>query len=394
MHRRVHSHIVFYSLSSVALGAFLVLFSAWSATAAEIDNSVSSLIFNPFNVSTAASVIPRIKPNKQTVKGVYLTAYSANNPKKIDEIIKLLDTTELNAVVIDIKDYTGKVLYASKVPETIRYKTRNVLIKNIPELIKKLHEHNIYVIARQTVFQDPALAEANHSWALENKNGGLWRDHKGLAWVDAAKEEVWEYNVAIAKEVIDLGFDEVNFDYVRFPSDGNMATIKYSQGDKKKYEVMSDFYHYLSDELFNEPAYISLDMFGFVMEKKGTDDMNIGQRLADAVDAADYICPMMYPSHYPPGHLGLQNPAAYPALVFEHGMQLGMPKFEDTRAEVRPWIQAFNMGAMYGATNIRAQIDVVEKYSNAGWLMWNASNRYTAAGLKSDVQPVAFATST
>jgi hypothetical protein len=132
----------------------------------------------------------------------------------------------------------------------------------------------------------------------------------------------------------------------------------------------------------SEPVLTSLDLFGFVMEKSGEDDMSIGQRLADTVNEVDYIAPMMYPSHYPSGHLGLKNPAEHPALVFENGMQKGMPWFQGARAEVRPWIQAFHLGAIYDASKIRAQIDTIEKYSNAGWLMWNASNRYTDAGLK------------
>ncbi len=318
-----------------------------------------------------------------TIKGLYLTAYSAGNPKKIDEIISLIDKTELNAVVIDIKDYSGLVLYGSKLPVVKDLKTADNRLGNVPALIKKLHAKNIYVIARQTVFQDPVLAEEKPQWAIKNKSGNLWRDNKGLAWVDPSKKEVWSYNLAIAKEAIGFGFDEINFDYVRFPSDGNMSQAVYSMGtSSKKYEVMKNFYHFLDIKLADQPAQISLDMFGFVMERKGVDDMGIGQRLADAVDEVDYISPMMYPSHYPSGHLGLADPAQYPALVLENGLKLGVPKFTDKRAKVRPWIQAFNLGAVYDAGKIRAQINEVEKYTDAGWLLWNASNRYTDAGLK------------
>jgi len=316
-------------------------------------------------------------------KGLYLTAYSAGSPKKIDEIISLINKTELNAVVIDIKDYSGKILYDSQIKLVNDLKTDEKRLGDVKSLIDKLHKNNIYVIARQTVFQDPVLAERKPTWAIKNKSGGLWRDNKGLAWVDPSKKEVWSYNVAIAKEAISFGFDEINFDYVRFPSDGNMAQAVYGMGtSSKKYEVMKSFYHFLNIKLKYEPAWVSLDMFGFVMEKTGEDDMRIGQRIADAIDEVDYISPMMYPSHYPSGHLGLKNPAQYPALVFENGLKLGMPKFEGKRAKVRPWIQAFNLGAVYDAVKIRAQIDEVEKYTDAGWLMWNASNRYTDSGLE------------
>lgn len=323
--------------------------------------------------------IPR-KPDPIEAKGIYLTAYSANNPKTVDRMIKLMNATELNAVVVDTKDYSGKVLYDSDVEMVNELGLEEVRIKDVPAMIKKFHDNDIYVIARQTVMQDPILAERKPEIALKSKRGGLWRDNLGLAWVDPTKTEVWDYNVELAKEAIDLGFDEINFDYVRFPSDGNMSLVVYNTGDRKRYEVMGEFYAYLDEKLSDEPAYISLDLFGFVMERH--DGMSIGQRLEDAVDHVDYIAPMMYPSHYPPGHLGLDNPAAHPGAVIRNGMKKGAPYFEGKRAQARPWIQAFHIGAHYDASKIRAQIDEVENYTDGGWLLWNASNNYTAAGLK------------
>jgi len=331
-----------------------------------------------------AEILPlpkKEKPVQREVKGIYLTAYTAGNSKTMDKLIDLIDQTELNAVVIDIKDYSGKILYDSRVPVVINLKTKDIRIKNLEELIKKLHEHNIYTIARQTVFQDPILAEKKTEWAIKDIGGGLWRDKMGLAWVDSSVKGVWKYNLDIAKEAIKLGFDEINFDYVRFPSDGDMSRAVYALNGRDKNQVMGEFYKYLSDSLSDQPVWISIDMFGYVMER--FNGMSIGQRLIDAVDNVDYICPMMYPSHYPAGHLGLKNPAEYPKQVFENGFKIGLPYFENKRAKVRPWIQAFDMGAKYkDGIRIREQIDVVEKYTDAGWLMWNASNNYSANGLK------------
>ena len=367
--------VIRWALVAMALSSVFLIWAKWTQMQGDL------IQFNRSILKTPRSMVRGEKIAKQTVKGVYLTAYSAGSPKKLDEIIRLIDATELNAVVIDIKDYSGKILYGSELPLVKELKLRDNRLPNLSKIIEKLREHKIYTIARQTVFQDPALAQKKPEWAIKNKNGGIWRDNKGLSWVDPTKQEVWEYNVAIAKEAVSLGFDEINFDYVRFPSDGNLTQVAYSNGASPRYEVMKNFYVFLKDQLANEPAWLSLDMFGFVMEKKGTDDMRIGQRLADAVDNTDFVCPMMYPSHYPSGHLGLKNPAASPGKVITHGMQLGTPIFKDKRAEVRPWIQAFNMGAVYDAAKIREQINAVEKYSSAGWLMWNAANRYTAAGL-------------
>jgi len=376
------NNLIFVIFAIICAGT---LFIYWRDTISIMNNcavSVFDKITHPVGVKSPTRV----------VKGLYLTAYSAGNPAKIDAIIKLIDKTELNAVVIDIKDYSGLIFYSSQVSLVKQIKASENRLRDISATIKKLHEHNIYVIARQTVFQDPFLAAARPAWAIKSKSGGsvsatatpdkLWYDNKGLSWVDATRKEVWNYNLAIAKEVAELGFDEINFDYVRFPSDGPIKQIAYSD-ERPLYEIMSEFYKFLSDGLKDAPVWTSFDMFGFTMEKSGNDDMNIGQRILDARDNVDYICPMMYPSHYPVGHLGFNNPAEHPAGVIANGMALGEHFFTtSTRAQVRPWLQAFDLGAVYDAEKIRAQIDMVEKYPNAGWLLWNAGNRYSDAGLK------------
>jgi hypothetical protein len=159
-----------------------------------------------------------------------------------------------------------------------------------------------------------------------------------------------------------------------------MENVVYNVGNREKYEIMRNFYHYLSQELKDYPAWLSFDMFGYVMER--TDDLRIGQRLVDAVNEVDYVCPMMYPSHYAWNSLGHDNPAEIPGAVIDNGMKKGVPVFAGKRAQVRPWLQAFDLGAVYSdGIKIREQIDMVEKYDNAGWLLWNASNRYTSAGL-------------
>ncbi|PLX28359.1 sugar fermentation stimulation protein [Candidatus Parcubacteria bacterium] len=374
-----HPQLYFILFIGVSLFFILGISWEWSLVNYAHEDYVFSETLS--SVSQENTDVKNSKPEKREVKGIYLTAYSAGSTKKIDSIIDLIETTELNAVVIDIKDYSGFLLYDSQVELVNELGVKQNRIGDVSELIKKLHEHDIYVIARQTVFQDPVLAERRTDLAIKSKAGGIWRDQNGLAWVDPTNRQVWDYNVVIAREAIDLGFDEINFDYVRFPSDGNMSLVVYNTGDKQRYEVMHDFYAFLNTELSNEPAYISLDLFGYVMERH--DGMSIGQRLEDSVDEVDYISPMMYPSHYPSGHLGLSNPAAHPGVVIDNGMQKGMPYFtSSTKAEVRPWLQAFNMGAVYSGSLIRAQIDMVEKYSDGGWLLWNAANRYTSAGLK------------
>ena len=381
MNRIINQKIFISVVATASVAAFFSIVYTWQSVNADLEQ-ITNVIVGRSASSSITVPLERRKTPKQTVKGLYLTAYSAGSPKKIDETIDLIDHTELNAVVMDIKDYSGLVLFKTQVPLAVKLHLVDNRYHDLAATIKKLHSHNIYVIARQTVFQDPILAEKFPELALKKVGGGLWRDHKGLAWVDATKKEVWEYKVAIAKDAIRYGFDEINFDYIRFPSDGNMATVVFSNPLQKKYHTMANFYQYLTSKLRFLPAWISFDMFGFVMEKTGEDDMNIGQRLDDALPIADYISPMMYPSHYPPGHLGLQNPAAHPDLVITHGLELGAPRFKNSHALLRPWLQAFDLGAVYDGEMIRAEINAAEKYTSAGWILWNAANRYTSAGLK------------
>ncbi len=348
---------------------------------------------------------PRIKPEEIKVKAIYLTSNSAASSKTIDKFIDFIKNTELNAVVIDIKDYSGKLSYDSQIEIVNQLENDHDLIKNLPGLIQKLHDNNIYVIARQTVFQDPELSAKKPDWAVKNKiTGGLWYDYKGLTWTDPTQQAVWDYNLQIAKEAIDLGFDEINFDYIRFPSDGPMKQMAFNNmKDRTKAEVMADFYKFLHNNLKDEPAYLSGDLFGLTTERD--DDMNIGQQLEDAALYFDYVCPMVYPSHYPSGYLNLSNPAANPYEVITQAMKKGVAsiqplteeiieteegengeiiehktiKVTEYKAKLRPWLQAFNIGAVYTPSMIDAQIQASEENGGFGYLLWNARNVYNYA---------------
>ncbi len=325
---------------------------------------------------------PKDVPREEVVaKGLYLTGYSANNPKKRAEIIELIESTELNAVVVDVKDYTGYILYDRPEGEDGVWLSKSIL-DDPRAVVKDFQDHGIYVIARQTVFQDPIYAQTVPHVAVRSGEG-LWRDYKGLAWVDASQQEVWEYNLKIAQHTIDLGFDEINFDYVRFPSDGNLAAAKFALDGRKKSEVMHDFFAFMYEHLKDEPAFISYDVFGLTMDNNDF-DLNIGQRAQDILPYADFVSPMIYPSHYPNGYAGYDNPAANPYGVIKKTMTLGQQHMTtSTVAAYRPWLQAFNIGATYDAQKIRDQIRAVEEQpKNAGWLLWNARNVYSTKGLE------------
>ncbi|MFA5188390.1 MAG: putative glycoside hydrolase [Patescibacteria group bacterium] len=346
--------------------------------------NTSNQINKTLNVQITEKVkeIKRAKPAAKEIKGLYLTSNSAGSSAKIDNIISFMKGSALNAVVIDIKDYSGVIAYDSQIDLVNQLQTDRNLIKDVPGLIKKLHDNNIYVIARQTVFQDPALTNKKPTWAVQNSStGGVWHDYKGLAWADPTNQEVWKYNLDIAKEAISLGFDEVNFDYIRFPSDGPMAQMKFAGfGGKPKAYVMKEFFKYLYENLKTEPAYISADLFGFTTER--TDDMNIGQQIEDAALYFDYVCPMVYPSHYPSGYLNIKNPAAEPYKVVNYALTKGEESLivvENVRAKIRPWLQDFNMGAIYTPAMVDLQIKAASQAGTYGYLLWNARNVYTYA---------------
>jgi len=330
----------------------------------------------------------------EEVRALYLTSFSAGSEKKMNEVIDLIEREGLNAVVIDIKDSSGYVAYDTEVEEVIKNNAVQIKIPEIDSLLEKLHEKNIYVIARVVVFQDPLFSSARPDLAIKNNiTGGVWRNYKGLSWIDPSASEYWDYIVKISKDASARGFDEINYDYIRFPSDGNLRTMSFSFFDEEKtpkHEVMREFFVYLNSNLSD--IKISVDLFGLATVNDG--DLGIGQVIEDAYESFDYICPMVYPSHYANGFIGFQNPAQYPYEVVKYSIEKAskrLDEFNEKReleensenekrriAKVRPWLQAFDMGAVYGVEKVNLQIQASNESGGVGWILWNASNSYSS----------------
>lgn len=324
------------------------------------------------------------KPQAREIKAIYLTGYTSGWKARRDELIGHVEDTELNAVVIDIKDASGRVFFDTDLPIVDEIGSEEIRIPDLREWLVELKEKGIYTIARIVVMNDPYLASHKPEIALQAKTGGNWRDYKGQMWVDPTEQYVWDYNLDLAQEAVKIGFDEVNFDYIRFPSDGNIRNIVYSNLDKEeeKYDVMRDFYEYLNKRMSFVPAITSADLFGMTLVRH--DGMNIGQRLEDAAPNFDFIAPMTYPSHYPDGYEGFANPADYPYEIIYRDMVKAQGIMEGKRAKLRPWLQDFDLGAFYGPDKIVAQIKAVNDGGGMGWFLWNASNNYTIAGLQKE----------
>ena len=321
--------------------------------------------------------------SEMAVKGIYLSAYSAGSAN-LEAYLKLLDRTELNAVVVDVKDVTGEVMYPSKVPLANEIgATRNV-IPNLKSLNQQFQDRDVYTIARVAVFEDDILPRERPDLAVtDSSTGAPWLNNAGQSWSNQYSKEVWKYNVAIAKEAAEAGFDEIQFDYIRFPSDGPMQTVEY--GEKtfpKQEEALAGFLEDASDELEPLDVRIAADVFGLAATQDGA---GVGQFIDTLAPHLDVICPMVYPSHFPPGSYGYPDPNSEPYKIIENAMVDFEKKTKDANPniEIRPWLQDFSLGTpSYGPEEIRAQMDATYDSGATGWLLWNASNDYTETALK------------
>lgn len=342
---------------------------------------IFSLLFTIFKL-LSSDITPYLYSLYSTappeVKAIYWTAYTAGNENRRKDLLEFIVSSEMNSVVIDVKDSSGRVFFDTSSPLIDDLGSEDTQrIGDIQEILSELKKHNIYTIARIVVFQDPYLAQKMPEVAIKRTDGRIWKDFRGLAWVDPASRFVWEYNKEVAKSAILQGFQEVNFDYIRFPSDGPLADMQFPffETGRDKNEVIAEFFRYISHELRFYPANISVDVFGMTLVR--SDGLNIGQRYEDALDYVDFICPMVYPSHYPRGFLGYENPAEFPYEVLKESFKNAKEKFQGRRAKLRPWLQDFDLGAVYDREKIRAQIQAAEEAGAAGWMIWNSSNIYT-----------------
>lgn len=329
--------------------------------------------------------VPEKKRPPVKVKGIYVSGPVAGI-SKMDELIALVEETELNAMVIDIKNDEGRVTYKMQTDKVLEIDAGIRYIPDIEELVAKCREKDIYLIARIVAFRDPYLAEQKPDLAVKTKEGEIFRDKNGLAWVNPYKREVWEYLVEIAAEAANAGFDEVQFDYIRFSTDIAEGGVDYGPESEGigKIEIITEFTEYLYEKLSPTGVYVSADVFGTVIDNK-TDQEIVGQDYAKMAAHLDYICPMIYPSHYYNGAYGISVPDADPyQTIYEasssSARELGAVSGENC-AEVRVWLQSFTAGWVpghisYGPQQIREQIKGAYDAGYEEWILWNAAVNY------------------
>ncbi len=340
-------------------------------------------------VEFVSSEMPKIElqvahvQTPEEVRGIYWTAYTAAGPR-VYELTQYMLANDLNSVVIDLKLDGGELVFKPKDENLEKFMLRGEIIKDLDGLLFALHENGIYCIARLPVMRDSTFASLNPDQALQNSGGSLWKDATGAKWNDPVSEKASDYATALAKEAYSRGFDEVQFDYVRFPSDGRLATIQYPlyKETMAQTEVMQAFFKKIGEAMKESDIPSSFDLFGMTFWSSG--GFGIGQTLAGVYPYADYISPMVYPSHYPAGFEGYRNPADFPYEIVNMSLDKGaeqlvaeseIPEVE-SRPKFRPWLQSFHIGAVYDAQKIDAQIRASRDAGASGWLLWNARNVY------------------
>jgi hypothetical protein len=346
----------------------------------------------------AGKVPDTLKLEPFVAKAVYITSAVASNPNLVQRFFDQIDRTELNAIVIDLKsdlrDDLGLVYYDSQVP-MVKELGISYPYYDIKAILAEAKRRNIYTIARIHIFShDNMLAEAKPEWAAKDRTtGGIFYEYPTstikYAWLDPFNENVWDYNIALAQEAALYGFDEINYDYIRFPSlefglkDGERLLLSQDPVTPEvRYATISKVLEKSQPAIHAAGAFLSVDIFGFTTE--GPIDI-IGQSIPTMSDFTDYVSPMVYPSHYGPGYLGYANPAKYPYEVILRTMEMGQKQLEGKRARLRPWLQDFTLIwvpqdqiVQYGPDEVRAQIRAVQDAdTEAGWLLYSSSNTYT-----------------
>lgn len=319
------------------------------------------------------------------VHGVYLTSWIAGNSGSRKRILGLFEESKVNSVVIDVKDATGRLSYMPTDPELQKLGVGTTRIRDLAPLIRELHARGIYVIGRVQVFQDPFFAALFPEYAFTDiQTGGLWRDNRGILWLRPNSEPVWEYVVRISRDAYAQGFDEINVDYVRFPSDGNLRTLDRSSFVTTRQETIRTFFAYLNEHIRGAGIPLSADIFG--LTTSASDDLGIGQKIELIAPLVDFVCPMIYPSHYALGSFGYANPAEYPYEIIHRALFDGIQKLTAvgiSSEKLRPWLQDFDLlGVPYTAERVAAQMQAAEDSGISSWLLWDPTTQYTQAVLR------------
>jgi hypothetical protein len=329
---------------------------------------------------TVTSKRDRIE-NPPVIRALYVNRFAVQSRKRLGELIAIADSTEINGLVLDAKDEFG-LNYKSADPKLARNAgNSHGVVSDMKAVLDTLRAHNIYSIARVVVFKDPVAAALNPSWTIKSPEGAVWRDEKGNAWVNPYNKEVWAYNLGVAEELAKLGFDEIQFDYIRFPEPyKRLAKQVFPGGDGvAKPDNIANFLKEAKTRLNAHGVPSTADIFGLVTTVRGP--LEVGQWWEKISPNVDVVLPMVYPSHYPKGSLGVAHPNAQPYEIVKKAIVAARERDEKlgikTAEHVRPWIQAFSLyGVDYGPEQIRQQKKAIYEAGYDGWVWWHPGSKY------------------
>jgi hypothetical protein len=338
---------------------------------------------------------PLLDPPKE-IRAIYVNAWAFGG-KRFYDLVRLADTTEINAFVIDVKDDTGYLTYRSDVPTAVEIgANQQRRARDTEERLRLLQAHGIYAIGRIVVAKDPLLASRKSEWAVKHVDGGLWRDRLDFAWVDAFNDSVWVYAAQLAAEAVRMGFAEVQYDYVRFPDEppSRMASAVFSARDsgETKRQGVARGLGILRQRTKPLGVPFTIDVFGLTTTATG--DLGIGQLWEDLVTAADVVLPMVYPSHYYRGMYQSRHPNGEPYRIVRRALEDGLKRSGalPNAAEIRPYLQAFTLGPpRYTPAEVRAQIRAANDLGLASWVLWNPRSAYDPGIFRKEPAPTALA---
>lgn len=365
--------------------AFSTVGGRFALATGETDLVVRLPGYRAVQVPVQSSVQVALQPF--TPKALYLSFWGASLTEKRQQILDLLDAAQLNALVIDIKSSRGHIAYRSNIPLAREIGAQQVRpLKDLPEFLAELKARGIYTIARMVVFKDDLLAKQRPQFAARTSDGKIWQDSEQLSWSDPFNQQVREYNLAVAEEAASMGFDEIQFDYIRFPSKSDLV-FSQETNDQSRVAAINSFLSQAKYRLSRYPVFTSANIFGYICWKHR--DGKIGQRLVDLGERVDYLAPMLYPSGFPHGVPGYANPVKNPYAVIALSLQKAQQLSGLAAVRFRPWLQAFRDYAFdkrgFKADEVQAQINASDAVGSNGWMLWNAASRFSLAGLQQEI---------
>lgn len=351
------------------------------------DSSSNSIKAETKAVESISAVEQLWKQDNRTpveAKGIYVTGSVAGNKTTMSELKKLVKKNDLNTMIIDIKNESGEISYqmdnklAKQIGATTSY------VSDMKTLVKELKKEDIYLVARVVAFKDPILAKEKESYSMHTSDGDVYKDSNGDVWVNPYNKKVWKYLVNIAKEAHEIGFDEVQYSYVRFLS-GSSKDIDYGTEAKgvSKTEAINNFIQYAYEKLAPQGMYVSAEVYGASMMNE-EDGESIGQNFKEMVQYLDYVCPMIYPSYYVEGAYGVEVPDKQPydlVLAAIQNAQKQLKGMDGHVAQIRPWLQSFSASwvknyTTYDKEQVKQQIQAVTECKLNEWMLWSPTNQY------------------